>query len=218
MNIGIMRNGCVRLATLLALGLPLMSCSVVPGANVPPPELYVLSPKSTFDPKMPKTDWQIAIEVPIADAALNTARIALRHNPLSLEYFERANWIDTAPRMVQTLMVESFENSHKAPAVGRASVTLRSDYTLVSELRLFQADYNGGPKATVRIRMNVKLIKMPQRSIVGTMSVTRSAPARGTSIDDVVLAFDDALGKVLRRIVDWTLTTLPPSTGKSENG
>jgi cholesterol transport system auxiliary component len=216
MTTGTARPLTRRLAMLLLLAAPLASCSVVPGASVPPPQLYVLSPKSTFPPDMPRTDWQIAIEVPVADAALNTARITVRHDPLSLEYFERANWIDTAPRMLQTLMVESFENSKKAPAVGRASVGLRADYTLVSELRAFQAEYDDGAIATVRIRMDVKLIKMPQRSIVGTVSVMRTARAHGTSIDNVVLAFDDALGKALRKIVAWTLTTLPPSTGKAE--
>ena len=37
-------------------------------------------------------------------------------------------------------------------------------------------------------------------------------------MEDVVLAFDDALGKVLRQIVDWSLRTLPPPTAKSESG
>ena len=212
------RTGWPAMALLGLLALPIASCSVVPVADLPPPQLYILSPKSTYDPGMPATDWQIAIEVPIAEAGLNTARIALRHDPLSLEYFERANWIDTTPRMVQTLMVESFENSKKATAVGRASIGLRSDYTLVSELRSFQAEYDGKAAPVVRVRINVKLIKMPQRTIIGAMSVMRTAPARGTRMDDVVLAFDDALGKSLRQIVDWTLRTLPPSTAKPEGG
>ena len=212
------RAGRAATTLLGLLALPLASCSVVPGADLPPPQLYILSPKSTYDPGMPATDWQLAIEVPIAEAGLNTARIALRHDPLSLEYFERANWIDTTPRMVQTLMVESFENSKKAAAVGRASIGLRSDFTLVSELRSFQAEYDGKAAPTVRVRINVKLIKMPQRTIVGAISVMRTAPAPGTRMEDVVLAFDDALGKVLRQIVDWSLRTLPPPTAKSESG
>lgn len=219
-----MRNGPARRAgwaanaLLLLTTLMLASCSVVPGADLPPPQLYILSPKSTYDPNMPATKWQLAIEVPLAEAGLNTARIALRHDPLSLEYFERANWIDTAPRMVQTLIVESFENSRKATAVGRASIGLRSDYTLVSELRAFQAEYDGKAAPSVRVRINVKLIKMPQRTIIGAMSVMRTAPAPGTRMEDVVLAFDDALGKALRQIVDWTLRSLPPMPAANAEG
>lgn len=212
-----LRRACRRLVTLALLAMPLVSCSVVPGANLPPPQLYVLSPKSTFDADTPRTNWQIAIEVPTADAALNTARIALQHTPLSLEYFERANWVDTAPRMVQALMIESFENSKRASAVGRGSIGLRADYSLQSELREFQAEYNGQAAPLVRVRMIVKLVKMPQRMIVGTYSVMRTARAHGTQMADVVLAFDDALGKVLKHVVEWTLRTLPPSTKRSED-
>lgn len=209
--------GATRRALCAALlCLPFAACTVLPGADGPPPRLFVLSPKSTYDPNMPRTEWQIGIEVPLAEAGLNTARIALRHSPLSLDYFERANWIDSAPRMVQTLIVESFENSGKTFAVARASVGLRSDFVVVSELREFQAEYEGTPNPTVRVRLNIKLVKMPQRVIVGAINVERQAPAAGGRLEDVVLAFDDALGKVLRQTVDWTLRTLPPKPRDAE--
>ena len=54
-------------------------------------------------------------------AGLNTARIAMNDSPIELRYFERANWTDFAPKMVQTLMIESFENSKKIVGVGRAN-------------------------------------------------------------------------------------------------
>jgi cholesterol transport system auxiliary component len=47
-------------------------------------------------------------------------------------------WVDTAPRLVQTLLVESFENSRKIIGVGRQSVNLRTDYALIIDLREFQ--------------------------------------------------------------------------------
>jgi cholesterol transport system auxiliary component len=94
-------------------------------------------------------------------------------------------------------------------AVARSSVGLRADYSLLSDLREFQAEYNGSDAPAVRVRLNFKLIRMPQRVIVGTTNIERSVKAAGTRLEDIVLAYDDALGKVLRRMVEWTLQSLP---------
>ena len=120
------------------------------------------------------------------------------------------NWIDTAPLMVQTLLVESFENSNRIVSVGRQSVTLRADYSLLTELREFQAEYNGAGAPKVRVRINAKLVKMPQRIIIGTTTVERVQAAASGDMKSVVHAFDTALGKTLKRIVEWTLVTPPP--------
>ena len=108
--------------------------AVVPGKG-PPPILYRLTPKSTFRADLPKVAWQLVLELPVANAGLNTTRIALYRNPTRLEYYARASWTDRAPNMVLTLMLESFENSERIVAVGRESVGLRSDFLLKTELR-----------------------------------------------------------------------------------
>ncbi|MPY69868.1 MAG: hypothetical protein GEU92_19840 [Alphaproteobacteria bacterium] len=193
--------GCLFLAAGCSLDLP---------GNSPPSRLFVLSPKNTFDPDLPRVPWQLTVEVPVAEAGLNTARVALRRSPLSLEYFERANWIDTAPRMIQTLLVESFENSGRIVAVGRQSVSLRADYSLITELREFQAQYGDGPAPDAHVRLTAKLVKMPQRNIVATMTADERIRANGPSLDEIMPAFDKALGKALKKIVEWTLRTAPP--------
>ena len=123
---------CIALA--IGFALPACTGNLLPGAANDPPKLYILTPKNTFEPNLPKVEWQLTVALPIADAALNTARIALRQNPISLEYYARANWVDTAPQMIQTLLVESFENTGKIVSIGRQSVTLRADYSLLTAL------------------------------------------------------------------------------------
>ena len=129
--------------------------------------------------------------------------------PLTMEYFERANWIDTAPRMVHRLLIESFENSRRIVGVGRQSTTLRADYRLITELREFQAESYQGQQA-VHVRINAKLIRLPQRIIVSTTSAEHHATYEGTRMENIVRAFDDALGKTLKDVVSWTLTAVPP--------
>jgi cholesterol transport system auxiliary component len=210
------RNICSG-TLFLTLALVLAGCSgnILPGAGNDPPKLYVLTPKNTFSNKLPKVDWQLTIAFPIADAALNTARIALRHSPISLEYYARANWVDTAPQMIQTLLVESYENTGKIVSIGRQSVTLRADYSLLTDLREFQAEYMGDGPPRVRVRLNAKLVRMPQRTILATETFEFIEAAASSDLETVVGAFDMALGKTLKRIVEWSLTVVPPRSPRA---
>ncbi len=197
-------------AALLAAGCD--GSFLLPGSSDPAP-LYVLTPKSTYPKDLPRADWQLTVELPVAQAGLNVARIALRRSPTSLEYYAKANWIDAAPTMIQTLLVESFDNSNKIVSVGRQSVSLRPDYVLITDLREFQAEYSGDGPPEIRVRLNAKLIKMPERVIIGTTTIERAARARLTDLESVIAAFDTALGGVLKQVVIWTLKT-PAARGK----
>jgi cholesterol transport system auxiliary component len=193
-------------ALATALALSAAGCQgLLPGQSEPA-KLYTLTPKTTFNPDLPKASWQLSVDVPIAEAGLNATRIALRRSPVTLDYYANAEWVDRAPLLAQRLLVESFEATGKIVAVARQSVNLRSDYTLICELREFQAEYDGGDRTApnVRVRLTAKLVKMPERVIVGSTTSEYVERAEGTDLDRVVLAFDAALGKVLRRIVEWT--------------
>jgi cholesterol transport system auxiliary component len=195
-------------ALALLLGLALAGCeSFIPGIG-PPPNLYTLTPKSNFRQDLPKVDWQLVVEEPLAAGGLDVTRIALRYKPTELNYFAGSAWVDRAPRMVQTLLVESFENSGKIVAVGRQAIGLRSDFNLKSELREFQAEYLSPETAPrVRIRLNAKIVTQPRRDIIASENFEAVAQAKGTAMADIVLAFDEALDRVLRHTVEWTLGT-----------
>lgn len=206
-----------RVALLTFVAGAAGACSIpIPGGGEPPRQ-YVLTPKSTFPKGLPRAEWQILIEPPVAAAGLSTARIPLQDSPIELRYFTRANWTDFAPKMVQTLMIESFENSKKIVGVGREQIGLRSDFVLKTELREFQAEYQerlpqdvstmsaGSAPPLVRVRINAKLVKMPRREIVASANFERKIEAERNTMQAIIGAFDESLGKVLKSIVVWTL-------------
>src|SRR6185295_2313490 len=131
------------LPLLAALLVPVLAgCSgVLPGQG-DPSRLFTLTPKTTYSDDLPNVRWQLTVDTPIAEAGIATTRISLRHSPITLEYYAHAEWVDRAPLLVQTLLIESFEATGKILAVGRNSVHLRSDYNLLCELREFQAEYD----------------------------------------------------------------------------
>lgn len=203
-------------AGLALLGLLAAACGSVLPTPGNSPNLYTLSPKNRFSDDLPKVEWQLVIEEPLAAGGLDSNRIAVKPTAFELKYFSESRWTERAPKMVQTLLVESFENTGKIVAVGREVVGLRSDYNLKSELREFQAELGGGAgqPPSVRVRINVKLVRQPRQEIVASRSFEHVAEAKGSDMADVVEAFDDALGKVLRRTVQWAITM----GGQGENG
>lgn len=210
-------KSCVSALAALSM-IPLAGCQFLAAANsaTEASDLYTVTPKSTFDGDMPDVLWQLAVEVPAAAANLNTGRIAIAMSPTSSDYFAKAAWTDRAPLMVQTRIVDSFENSRKIVAVARESIGLRANYVLQPDLRNFEAMYFYGGEPIVHVRIIAKLVRMPDRQIIGVGTFERCVRARADKVPKVVEAFDQALGSVMKRLVSWTLRT-PPVRPPSES-
>ncbi len=177
-----------------------------------PTDLYTLTPKSTFDTGLPRLRQQLTVEEPTASSAVNTDQVAVQPTPYRFEYLPRARWVDRAPVMLQTLLIESYENSGKVGAVGRSSVGLRPDYMIVSDLREFQARL---PKADsdsealeIHVMLNIKIVDAFDDHIIGSKTFERVSISPSDEMDDIVLAFDEALGKSMRRAVEWSVKTI----------
>jgi len=184
----------------------LAACGILPKPP-PPPQLYRLTPLPAPQIAARPIDAQLVIERPTAPAALDTERIVLSRNPNSIDYFADAAWTDHAPLLVQSLILQSFENSGRIAAVGRESMALRADYILSTELRHFEANYStGSPVAHVEI--TAKLVKALDRNIVAQQRFDAAVPAKANQVPAVVEAFNAALHQALRQLVDWTLATV----------
>lgn len=196
-----------RRLLLLALPATLAGCSSLLQGK-PPPKLYTLTPVRDFSPNLAQVDAQLLVDTPTATGAIDTERIALMRNSVSVDYFADAAWTDRAPVMVQSLLVESFEDTKKIGAIARDNVSLRADFVLTPELRDFDAVYGSGAVPTVRVRLGLKLIHSDDRRIIGQQEVEAAADAEQDTIISIVEAFDKALHQVMADTVVWTLTSI----------
>jgi cholesterol transport system auxiliary component len=205
---GVSRRALGRLATLVPMTALLACTSLIPGAGKAP-QLYVLTRKTTFPPDLPRVTPQLLVDVPFAPAQIDTTRIALSRSPTTLDYFADAAWGDRAPAMVQALFIESFEATGKIVGVSRDEAGLRADYVLMPELRRFEAIYPStgavDPPPTVFVQLLVRLVRMPDRIIIGETVAERRETAARNVMEVIVVAYDDALGGVMKDIVTWTL-------------
>ena len=208
-----------RFVTVAIAGaLTLSACALPDLGSGPPPDLYVLSPKSTFADDIPMVTWQLVVEEPSTAKGIDTDRIAIAPSALEVKYFGGSRWADRAPRMVQQLLIQSFENTKKIVSVGRQSIGLRSDFVLKTELREFQAEKTPEGGTVVRVRVNLKLVRPSLGTIVASESFESVKPANSENVPDIVQSFDDAVGAVLKRAVAWTLTSGEENMKKSPKG
>jgi cholesterol transport system auxiliary component len=196
-----------RLRRTLAVSgcLLLGACAALQLATADPPRLYDLTPKSTFADGLPTVPGRVSVEVPTATAGLNSARIALRPTPTTLEYYAGARWVDVVPVMIQNLLLESLDNTGRIDVLGREVVGVRADLALLTHVREFQAEYDTPGAPLVRVRLQARLIRLPRRLSVAATSEEFTVRASSTSLPAIVEAFDEAFGKALKRIVEWAV-------------
>jgi cholesterol transport system auxiliary component len=185
-------------------------------ARPDPPRLYDLTPKSTFADDLPEVDARLSVEVPTATAGLNTAQIALRPTPTTLEYYARARWIDVVPVMVQNLLLESLDNAARLDVFGRDVVGVRAEYALLTNIREFQAEYGETGPPRVRVRLQARLVRLPRRTSIAATSEGFTVAAEDRSLQAIVAAFDEGLGKALRRVVEWTVREIDEAEAMPE--
>ena len=201
----------LRGLSAFALVTALSGCAGLTSLNsaATPTDLYLLTPKSTFDPSLPRLRQQIVVAEPTATAAVSTDRIAVQPSPFEVEYLPRARWVDRAPLIIQALLIESYENSGRVDAVGRSAIGLSADYIIVTDVREFQARVpDGAPEDSplqAQVRLNIKIVYTELDRIIASNSFERTVTTASDDTKDVVAAFDQALGSTMRNAVEWSI-------------
>lgn len=198
------RRAC-RTVILLAALAPLGACALASAGSGPAPSLYTLT---AAHPEAPEAGAAHAPAIEIdefsAPAAVDTARIVQQTTPNEIAYYADARWADRAPRMIQTLMVETFENGGRFAAVSVRGSGLASDYELMGDIRQFAAiPASGQGKTEVRIDFFARLVRDDDRSIVASKSFGATVPVDGSGMTPIVAAYDAGLRAVLDEIALW---------------
>jgi len=182
----VLLNGCGALSAVTTAAEPL--------------DAFTLSPLTHTDHS--RSGLHLVVEVPTASGAIGTDRILFKPGPLQAQYLPDGQWVEPAPVLMQTLMVDSLQNTGPFLRVGRDGAGLLPDYTLITELTDFQAE-EGTPQIA-RVGMSVTLIRESDRGIVMTRRFETTAPASAPSTAGLIAAFASAASEMLQEVVAWT--------------
>ena len=137
-----------RLAPVLVLAALTGACSSGPAP-------------ATFDLSAPTSrirgaaGVQVLVNEPAALQQLATQQILVKDASGSVSFIGGGQWADNLPRLIQTRLINTFENSSQLRGVSRPSSGAVADVQLISELRRFEI---ATPDNAAVVEISVKIV------------------------------------------------------------
>lgn len=188
-----------RIATIAAASLVLSGC--IGGAlKQAPIATYDLTAPQSFSGRAAANRGILVIDEPTAIQTVDSNRIVARTGG-QITYVPNAQWTDRLPVLLQTRMVQAFENAGRIGSVGRTQDRLSGTYQLITDIRAFEIDASSVMQA--RIEIAAKIVDHSGRVRSGRV-FSASVPAGPVSGPAASVALDRALAEVLVQLVSWT--------------
>ncbi len=159
--------------------------------------------------------WALTVIRPNSSALLDSNRLAVRPQPNVLQVYKGANWSEAMPDMVQTHIVEAFENSGRIKTVSRQNSGVPADVALLIDIRRFESVYADGAKIPdAVISLHAKLLEYPSNRVIAVQNFSAQVPAASKEVPAVVQAIEQGLNQTTSEMVSWALANGHPKTKK----
>jgi cholesterol transport system auxiliary component len=162
---------------------------------------YDLTAASAAGSVRRRSNRTVVVSEPDAVQTYDSERMVVRDVGGVLSYLPDSQWSDRLPSLIQTRIVQSFEDAG-VPNVGRPSDQLLVDVVLATDVRAFDVDVAKGQLAVVTLA--ARLIDDVARRVIATRTFTASVPIAKLDGVNAAQSFDIALNEVVRQIIAWT--------------
>jgi len=198
----------VTLAIAATVALMLLSgCTSLIGGRKSPTTIYAPIARAEADAGWPTVQWSLALGRSYGGRSADALRIAVRPAASELQVYKGAQWARTPNEMLEEGILQTLEDSGRIASVARQGSGIGSDYRLLLDVRRFESDYAGNTVPSATIEVTAKLLHVKTQQLAGSHTFLQTEPAAGTSVPEVVAAFERALRATSREIAAWTLTT-----------
>ncbi len=175
------------------------------GGTQPKKTTYDLRAPADFGSANKTIDGQLAIPEPTAVAMLETQRILLSP-PKDYPGFDEALWADSIPKLLQTRLIESFENYDIAHAPLRTMDVGRADFQLLIDVRRFRIAVDSMPSA--EIELSARIIDKSGKVVASRLFEQRQKFDK-IEPPTAAAALDEAFGRIAKDMIAWTVQALP---------
>jgi len=200
-----MRGRALSVALLASLSA---GCGSLLETDLPASTSYVLAPAPAASTGVTRSEVDLSIGRPDLAPGLDTERIAVLKGR-QLDYYRGAQWGGRMAEVVQTLLVDSFEDQQLFRSVTPEQTRVASQYVLDISVRDFQSEYasdNAAPTAHVTI--HGRLIRVVDRQLVETFAATAESKASDNRMGAVAAAFEAAAQKVVLELAQKTAAAI----------
>lgn len=164
------------------------------------PATFDLSAPSDF-PQVKDIAAQMTVPDLQASLVYDTQRMLIRGADGKYSTVEGAEWADNLPKLIQTKVVQSFENAKQLKSVSKPIDDLQPEYRLELSIRGFQIVPAQTPSAVVEL--TARLVN-DKGEIKGARIFKVTEPVQAVQADQAAAALNKAFGKVAQDLVAWT--------------
>ncbi len=194
--------------TLVAAAAALLAAGCFGGLKneAPQPLIYrVDAPRLAAGAALPSD-----LQVTVAETApgLEGHGIAGRWPGGRLDYLAGARWADDLPRLLQSALVESFQDSGRLRSVQGDLGRFRATHMLVVEVRRFEADYTGGGPPVAQVELAATVGRSSDRRVLASFTAGASEGAAENRQSSVVAALDAAFGRAAADVAERSFAVL----------
>lgn len=201
-------------AIVAGLAALCVGCGSLLESDLPPSTSYVLAPAPASSTGVTRSEADLSIGRPDLSPGLDSERIAVLKGR-QLDYYRGAQWGGRTAEVVQTLLVDSFEDQQLFRSVTAEQSRVASEYVLDISVRDFQAEYASDNDApTARVTIQGRLIRVVDRQLVDTFGATAQSKASDNRLSAVAAAFEAAAHKVVLELAQKTATTIAADADK----
>jgi len=201
-NIGTFAEALARNSSRLdgiVAGLERMTGGTTPQRKV----IYDLVAADGFETPRRPLPTGLTLAEPTATTRLQTQRFLFASGE-EPEDFANAQWSDSLPALIQSKLLQSFENYDIAHAPLRADLGNEGSLRLVVDLRRFEINSAGQPE--VSIAVSAKLVGSGSH-LQAARVFEKSAPLEGITPAKAAAAFNRAFDALAHELVAWTAST-----------
>lgn len=189
-------------------------CGSLLETELPPSTNYVIAPAPAATTGVTRSEVDLSIGRPDLAPGLDTERIAVLKGR-QLDYYRGAQWGSRSTEVVQTLLVDSFEDQQLFRSVTPEQSRVASQYVLDVSVRDFQAEYaSDGGAPTAHVTIFGRLIRVVDRQLVDTFSATAHSRAADNRMGAVAAAFETAAHTVVLELAQKTATVVAADAEK----
>jgi cholesterol transport system auxiliary component len=145
----------------------------------------------------------VVVSEPVGIQPFEADRIIVRQAGGSLSFLGGGQWADRLPRLIQTRIIQSLENSGRLRSVSRPGDKVVSDYQLISEIRAFDIQTATGEAV---VDLSLKLVADGTGRVAAARIFTARVPVAAVDAASGARALDQALVTVLGDVVRWVNT------------
>ncbi len=132
--------------------------------------------------------------------ALDSDRIIVRDSSGALSFVGGAQWADRVPKLVQTRLIQTFENGSRLGSVARPGERIVPDLQLNTDIRSFNIDTASGAAV---VEITTKLVGDRTGKVQRAKLFSARVPSGASDGGAAAQALDRALSQVLVEIVRW---------------